>query len=72
MSESWIACYKEDDLPYGEEVHVSIAETESGYVAVPDNGEDLYLTPAQSVEEAKEDLQCIFAGWDTFQWLDEN
>lgn len=71
MARKWIAVYNEDDLPFGEEVRVCIEGTETGFVAVPENGEDLCLFPADTPEEAREDLAYNFAGFSTFRWLDE-
>jgi len=72
MAKKWVAVYHEDDLPYGEEIRISIEGVESGFVAVPENGDELCLFPASSPEEAREDLAYTFAGYDTFRWLDED
>jgi hypothetical protein len=65
-----IAKYRENDSTLGEEVFLSIEGTDCGFVAMPDNGEDLDLFPADTVEEAREDLADYFLDWDTFEWLD--
>ena len=41
-------------------------------MAVPENGDDLGLYPADTEEEARDDLGYMFAGYDTFRWLDED
>lgn len=72
MASKWIAAYNEDDLPYGDEIRISIEGVESGFVAVPENGEELCLFPSPTPEEAREELAYNFAGYDTFRWLDED
>lgn len=67
---NWVAKYRENDVPFGEEVFLSIEGTDYGFVGMPDNGEELDLIPADTIEEAREDLDYYFAGWDTFEWLD--
>lgn len=71
MARKWIAVYKEDDMPFGDDIRICIEGTELGFVAVPENGEDLCLFPADTVDEAREDLAYNFAGYSTFRWLDE-
>ena len=41
-------------------------------MAIPENGDDLGLYPADTEEEARDDLAYMFAGYDTFRWLDED
>ncbi len=65
----YIAKFREGDSPFGEEIFVSIEGTECGFVAVPDNGDDLDIMPDLTPEEARESLAHAFAGWDTFEWL---
>ena len=36
------------------------------------NGDDLDLIPADTEEEAREDIEYAFAGYDTFRWLEED
>lgn len=72
MAKKWVAVYNEDDMPYGEEIRVSIEGVEAGFVAVPENGDDLCLFPSATPEEAREDLAYTFAGYETFRWLDED
>ena len=71
MSKKWVAVYQEEDLPYGEEIHISIEGTEFGFVAVPETGDDLGLIPSDTPDEAREELAYAFAGFETFRWLDE-
>ena len=52
----WIAAYNEEDVPYGDEIRIRIEGVETGFVAVPENGEDLGLYPVDTEEEAREDL----------------
>ena len=66
MASKWIAAYNEDDLPYGDEIRISIEGVESGFVAVPENGEELCLFPSPTPEEAREELAY------NFRWLDED
>lgn len=66
----WIAVYREEDMPWGEEVRISVEGTEFGFVGMADNGEELLLMPVDTVEEAREDVAYLFAGYDTFRWLD--
>lgn len=72
MAKKWVAVYQEDDLPYGEEIRISIERLDAGFVAVPESGEELCLFPADTPEEAREDLAYTFTGYDTFRWLDED
>ncbi len=67
----YVAKYRENDSPYGEEVFVSIEGTELGFIAMPDNGDELSLYPAQTVEEAIEDMEYFFSDYDTFEYIDE-
>lgn len=67
----WIAVYNEEDVPYGDEIRISITGTENGFVAVPENGEDLGLYPSDTEEEAREELAYTMASYSTFRWLDE-
>ncbi len=71
MGRKWVAVYNEGDSPFGEEVRVSIEGTESGFIAVPENGDELYLFPADTPEDAQDDLAYAFSGYDTFRWLDD-
>lgn len=66
----WIAVYQEGDLPWGEEIRLSIEGTEYGFVGMAEFGEELDLMPVDTEEEAREDLEYYFAGYDTFRWLD--
>ncbi len=68
----WIAAYNEEDVPYGDEIRICIEGVETGFVAVPENGEDLGLYPVDTEEEAREDLAYIMASFSTFRWLDED
>lgn len=54
--------------PFGEEIFVSIEGTGCGFVATPDNGDELDIIPELTPEEAREALARAFAGWDTFEW----
>lgn len=72
MARKWVAVYNEEDMPYGDEIRISIEGVECGFVAVPENGDDLGLYPADTIEEARDDLAYTFAGYDTFRWLDED
>lgn len=67
----WIAKYNENDEPWGEEIRLSIEGTEFGFVGMAENGEELDLIPADTEEEAREDLEYFFGGYDTFEWLDK-
>ena len=67
----WVAKYNYDDDPCGEEVRLSIEGTEFGFVGMAENGEELDLIPADTIDEAREDLEYYFGGFDTFEWLDE-
>ncbi|MBR1781374.1 MAG: hypothetical protein IJ751_08255 [Oscillospiraceae bacterium] len=71
MARKWVAVYQEEDLPYGDEIRISIEGTEAGFVAVPETGDDLGLMPMDTPDEAREELAYNFAGYDTFRWLDE-
>ena len=51
----WIAAYNEEDVPYGDEIRICIEGVETGFVAVPENGEDLGLYPVDTEEEAREE-----------------
>lgn len=66
----WVAKYNEDDDPFGEEIRLSIEGTEFGFVGMAENGEELDLIPADTVDEAREELEYCFGGFDTFEWLD--
>ena len=68
----WIAAYNEEDVPYGDEIRICIEGVETGFVAVPENGEDLGLYPVDTEEEAREDLAYLMASFSTFRWLDED
>ena len=68
----WIAAYNEEDVPYGDEIRIRIEGVETGFVAVPENGEDLGLYPVDTEEEAREDLAYIMASFSTFHGLDED
>lgn len=68
----WIAAYNEEDVPYGDEIRIRIEGVETGFVAVPENGEDLGLYPVDTEEKAREDLAYIMASFSTFHWLDED
>ncbi len=72
MAKRWVAAYREDDLPYGEEIRVSIEGVETGFLAIPENGDDLGMYPVDTEEEARDDLAYTMAGYSTFHWLDEN
>lgn len=67
----WIAVYQEGDIPWGEEIRVAIVGTEFGFVGEAENGEELDIIPADTEEEAREEIEYAFAGYDTFRWLDE-
>ena len=67
----WIAVFQEGDEPWGDEVRVAIEGTEYGFMGVAENGEDLAVIPADTEEEARENLEYLFAGYDTFRWLEE-
>lgn len=41
-------------------------------MGVAENGDDLDLIPADTEEEAREDIEYAFAGYDTFRWLEED
>ena len=71
MATKWVAVYQEDDSPFGEEIRISIEGVEAGFVAMPENGDDLCLFPSETEEEAREELAYTFSGYDTFRWLDE-
>ncbi len=66
----YVAKYRENDSQFGEEVFLSIEGTDYGFVAVPDNGDELDLYPAYTVEEAIEDMEYFFSDFDTFEMLD--
>ena len=68
----WIAAYNEEDVPYGDEIRIRIEGVETGFVAVPENGEDLGLYPVDTEEEAREDLAYIMASFSTIHWLDQD
>ncbi len=72
MARKWVAVYNEEDMPYGDKIRISIEGVETGFVAVSENGDDLGLYPTDTVEEARDDLAYMFAGYDTFRWLDED
>ena len=67
----WIAKYNENDDHFGEEIRLSIEGTEFGFVGVAENGEELDLIPTDTEEEAREELEYSFAGFDTFEWLEK-
>ncbi len=67
----YVAKYRENDSPYGEEVFISIEGTEYGFLATPDNGDEFDLYPAETVEEAAEDMEYYFSGYDTFEYIDD-
>lgn len=67
----WIAAFREGDEPWGEEIRISIEGTEYGFVGTAEFGDDLELIPADTEEEAREDIAYMFAGYDTFRWLEE-
>jgi hypothetical protein len=67
----YIAKYRENDSHVGEEVFLAIEGTEYGFVAVPDNGDELDLCPSDTVEEAMEEMEYYFADFDTFELLDD-
>lgn len=69
---NWIAKYNRDDDPFEEEIRLAIEGTEYGFVGVSEDGEDLDLIPADTEEEARDDIAYLFAGYDTFQWLEED
>ena len=71
MARRWVAVYREDDLPFGDEIRVSIEGVETGFVAVPETGEDLGLYPVDTEDETRDDLAYTLAGFETFRWLDE-
>jgi hypothetical protein len=52
-------------------VFLAIEGTEYGFVAVPDNGDELDLCPSDTVEEAIEEMEYYFADFDTFELLDD-
>ena len=54
MARKWVAVYNEEDMPYGDEIRISIEGVECGFVAIPENGDDLGLYPADTEEEARE------------------
>jgi hypothetical protein len=66
----YLAKYRENDSAYGEEIFLAIEGTEYGFIAVPDNGDELDLMPAATVEEAEEEMEYYFADFDTFERLD--
>jgi hypothetical protein len=68
----WIAVYQEGDQPWGDEVRVAIDGTECGFMAVAENGEDLDLMPADTVEEARDYIEEYFEDYETFRWLEED
>lgn len=72
MARKWIAAYREADMPFGEEIRICIEGVETGFVAVPENGEDLGLFPSDTPDEARDELEYTFAGYFTFRWLDED
>ena len=67
----WIGVYQAGDDPWGEEIRVAVVGTEYGFVGVSEYGEELDLMPVDTEEEARDDLEYYFAGYDTFRWLDE-
>lgn len=72
MAGKWIAVFQEGDEPWGEEIRIAIEGTEIGFVGMAENGDDLDLIPADTEEEAREDIAYAFAGYDTFRWLEED
>lgn len=66
----YVAKYRENDSLFGEEVFLSIEGTDYGFVAVPDNGDELDICPAYTVEDAIADMEDFFADFDTFELLD--
>lgn len=68
----WIASFREGDEPWGEEIRIRIEGTEIGFMGIAENGEDLDLTPADTEEEAVEEIEYAFAGYESFRWLEED
>ncbi len=66
----YVAKYRENDSNFGAEIFLSIEGTDYGFVAVPDNGDELELYPSYTVEEAIEDMAEFFSDYDTFELLD--
>lgn len=67
----WVAKYNLNDDPFEEEVRISVEGTEYGFVGMAENGEELDLIPADTVEDALDEIDYHFAGYDTFAWLDK-
>ena len=67
----WIAVFREGDEPWGEEVRIAIVGTEYGFMGMAENGEELDVLPADTEEDARANVEYVFAGYDTFRWLEE-
>lgn len=67
----FVAKYREGDSAFGEEIYLSIEGTEYGFIATPDNGDELDLYPAETPEEAAEDMEYYFSDYDTFEYIDD-
>ena len=66
----FIAKYRENDSPIGEEIYLSIEGVEYGFIATPDNGDELDIYPAMTPEEAAADMEYFFSDYETFEYLD--
>ena len=67
----FVAKYREGDTLFGEEVFISIEGTEYGFIATPDNGDEFEMYPAETPEEAMEDMEYYFSDYDTFELLED-
>ncbi len=66
----WVAKFNLGDEPWGEEIRLSIEGDEMGFSAQPEDGSELDIWPAYTEEEALENMDEYFTGWDTYQRLD--
>ena len=67
----WIAKINENDSFLGEEILLGVAGGESGFEVILSNEDDSDVIPAYTVEEAIENLEDYYGGYDTFAWLPE-
>jgi hypothetical protein len=68
----WIAKYNYNDDPFEDEIRLSIEGTEYGFVGMAENGEELDLIPSDTIEDARDELESAFEGFETFQWLEKD
>lgn len=68
----WIAKYNYNDDPFEDEIRLSIEGTEYGFVGMAENGEELDLIPSDTMEDARDELESAFEGFETFQWLEKD